>query len=205
MPREAKKHILTAIIYDKKGRILSIGQNNYVKTHPLQKKYAEQAGEPHKEYLHAEVAAIVKCKDLSKAYKISIFRFNSEGKPGLAKPCSICEGGNQSSRHQACSSHLNNFITFVRESFMEKQYRLLEEVMINQVANPTGAMVNSESAFVKYQLEVQGEPVLAKLYWSWVCFGSRKGVFPEEIEELQRKLNAIDKAVVLPDWSTYGT
>lgn len=90
MPRSSKKHDLTAIIYDKRGRVLSIGKNNYVKTHPVQKKHAEKTGHPHKEFLHAEVAAIIKCKDLSKAYRISIFRFNYDGSPALAKPCPVC-------------------------------------------------------------------------------------------------------------------
>lgn len=42
-------------------------------------------------HLHAEVAAIVKCKNLNKAYKIQVFRFNKEGKPVIAKPCPICQ------------------------------------------------------------------------------------------------------------------
>ena len=29
----SRKHSLTAIIYDKKDRVLSIGQNSYTKTH----------------------------------------------------------------------------------------------------------------------------------------------------------------------------
>lgn len=90
MARPSKKHNLTAIIYDKRGRILSIGKNNYIKTHPVQKKYAEQAGLPHKEFLHAEISAIIKCKDLNKAYKISIYRFNNDGSPALASPCPVC-------------------------------------------------------------------------------------------------------------------
>jgi deoxycytidylate deaminase len=85
-----KKHDLTAIIYDKRGRVLSVGKNSYVKTHPVQKHYAELAGEPYKQAIHAEIAAIIKCKDLSKAHSISIFRFNNNGEPALAKPCKIC-------------------------------------------------------------------------------------------------------------------
>lgn len=85
-----KRHSLTAIIYDKKGRVLSVGQNNYVKTHPLQKKHAEKVGEPYKEFLHAEISAIVKCTNLAKAYRISIFRFNADGTPAVAKPCPVC-------------------------------------------------------------------------------------------------------------------
>ena len=38
------KHKITAIIYDKKGRVLSIGQNSYIKTHPYQAKIAKQVG-----------------------------------------------------------------------------------------------------------------------------------------------------------------
>lgn len=86
----SKKHDLTAIIYDKRGRVLSIGKNNYVKTHPVQKKYATKVGTPYKEFLHAEISAIIKCKDLSKAHKISIFRFNADGTPALARPCHVC-------------------------------------------------------------------------------------------------------------------
>lgn len=91
MARGGKKHELTAFIYDKRGRVLSIGKNNYVKTHPMQKKYASQVGEPHKVFLHAEIAAIIKCKDLSKAHRIEIFRYNNDGTPALAKPCPVCK------------------------------------------------------------------------------------------------------------------
>jgi deoxycytidylate deaminase len=85
------RHNLTAIIYDKKGKVLSIGKNEYYKTHPLQAKYAKEVGEPSKIYLHAEIDAIVKCKDLSKAHKIFVSRYNKRGEPVLAMPCRICE------------------------------------------------------------------------------------------------------------------
>lgn len=82
---------LTAIIYDKRGKVLSIGKNSYVKTHPLQKKYAEKVGMAFKEKLHAEIAAIIKCKSIESAHSIKIFRFDKNGNPALAKPCAICE------------------------------------------------------------------------------------------------------------------
>lgn len=85
------QQVLTSIIYDKRGRILSIGKNSYVVTHPLQAHYAKKAGQPHKIYLHSEIAALIKCKDLTKAHKIAIFRYNKAGKPMLAKPCPVCE------------------------------------------------------------------------------------------------------------------
>lgn len=85
-----KSRYVTAIIYDRKGRVLSVGQNSYVKTHPVQAKHAKKVGLPDKQFLHAEIAAIVKCKDLSKAYRIFVSRWNSRGEPILAKPCPIC-------------------------------------------------------------------------------------------------------------------
>lgn len=85
------KHSLTAIIYDKKGRVLSIGQNSYVKTHPLMAEYANKVGEPNRIYLHAEIHAIVKCKDLKKANSIFVSRYDKQGNPANAKPCRICQ------------------------------------------------------------------------------------------------------------------
>jgi deoxycytidylate deaminase len=85
-----KKYNITAIIYDKRGNILSIGKNSYVKTHPLQARYATQVGEPQKVFLHAEIDAIVKCKTISRAHKIVVFRYYEDGTPAMAKPCKVC-------------------------------------------------------------------------------------------------------------------
>ena len=87
----SKKHEIKAIIYNKKGKVLSIGENSYVKTHPLQAAYAAKRGEPYKVFLHAEIDAIIKMKRMKGAHKISIFRFNEQGKPVSAKPCHICQ------------------------------------------------------------------------------------------------------------------
>lgn len=84
------KQQITAVIYDRRDRVLSIGQNSYIKTHPLQARMAKRVGEPLKIYLHAEVHAITRCRDLNKAYRIRIFRYDRLGKPMLAKPCEIC-------------------------------------------------------------------------------------------------------------------
>lgn len=81
-----KRFEISAIIYDKRGNILSIGKNSYIKTHPLQAKYAKQQGEDYKVYLHAEIHAIVKCFDIEKAHKIRIFRYNEAGQAVSAKP-----------------------------------------------------------------------------------------------------------------------
>lgn len=82
---------ITAIIYDKRGRVLSIGKNSYVKTHPLQAKHAKACGEHHKLFLHAEIHAITRCKDLDRAYRMVITRYYANGQPALAKPCIICQ------------------------------------------------------------------------------------------------------------------
>jgi tRNA(Arg) A34 adenosine deaminase TadA len=87
--RPVKKYNLTAIITDKKGNILAVGKNSYIKTHPLQAKYAKRLGKENAVFLHAEIAAIVRCKDISKAYKITVMRIEN-GKAMSAKPCEIC-------------------------------------------------------------------------------------------------------------------
>jgi tRNA(Arg) A34 adenosine deaminase TadA len=85
---ERKRHLITATIFDRKGNILSVAQNSYQKTHPLQAKWASKCGEPYKVYLHAEIAALVKAR--GKGYKIKIERYNKHGEPMLAAPCPIC-------------------------------------------------------------------------------------------------------------------
>lgn len=87
----SNQHVLTAIIYDKRGRILSIGKNSYTKTHTIQAFHAKKVGMEKKVFLHAEIDAIVKCRDLDKAHKISVFRYGKNGKPLNAMPCPICQ------------------------------------------------------------------------------------------------------------------
>ena len=85
------KQEVTATIYDRKGKVLSIGKNSYVKTHTLQGKHARKAGKPDAIYLHAEIHAITKCRDLSKAHRILVTRYGKDGQPRIAKPCPVCQ------------------------------------------------------------------------------------------------------------------
>lgn len=85
-----QKFDITAIIYDKRGRVLSIGKNSYIKTHPLQHMHACKVGLPHKQFLHAEVHAIARCRQLDKAHSIMVMRFGKNGEPLNAKPCPVC-------------------------------------------------------------------------------------------------------------------
>lgn len=86
----SKKFDITAIIYDKRGNILSIGKNSYIKTHTLQAHYAKKVGEDHKIFLHAEIHAITKCRRLNEAHRMVITRYHVDGSPAYAHPCKIC-------------------------------------------------------------------------------------------------------------------
>ena len=86
-----KRFNITATIFDKHGRVISIGHNSYVKTHPLQAQLAQKAGTAKKIFLHAEVAAIIKAgKRIRKAHTIYITRYDAGGSPVNACPCPIC-------------------------------------------------------------------------------------------------------------------
>lgn len=85
------KPAITAICYDKRGRILSVGRNSYVKTHPMQAKMAAQVGSPSRIFLHAEMDAILKVKDWNRIHRMTVVRRNKEGKEMCAKPCPICQ------------------------------------------------------------------------------------------------------------------
>ena len=84
-----QRQFLTATIFDKRGRVLSVGHNSYDKTHPRQAKYAARVGCSEKMYLHAEISALIKCRE--KPHKILIERKDRAGNFKLAKPCPICE------------------------------------------------------------------------------------------------------------------
>jgi tRNA(Arg) A34 adenosine deaminase TadA len=82
---------VTSFVYDKKGNLLAVGRNSYVKTHPLQAKAAQAVGQAHRIFLHSEIHAIVKIKDWRDAYKIRVVRTGADGRFLNAKPCAICE------------------------------------------------------------------------------------------------------------------
>lgn len=87
----SSQQILTAIIYDKRGRVLSIGKNSYTKTHTMMSEMATHVGLPDKIFLHAETDAILKCRNLDNAHKIFVSRLMKDGSYGLAKPCKVCQ------------------------------------------------------------------------------------------------------------------
>lgn len=70
-----------------KGKVVSTGVN-VRKTHPTQAKWAIKAGLPEKRYLHAEIAALIRCRE--QADTIVVARVNRQGKLRLSRPCPVC-------------------------------------------------------------------------------------------------------------------
>jgi tRNA(Arg) A34 adenosine deaminase TadA len=81
---------VTCFVYDKKGNLLSIGRNSYVKTHPVQAKAAQAVGQAQRIFLHAEIHALVQLEDWKKAYRIEVVRYGASGDALMAKPCPVC-------------------------------------------------------------------------------------------------------------------
>lgn len=90
MSRRTKQQDVTCIAYNKRGRVLSIGHNNYIKTHTLQAKFAKRVGKPNAVYLHAEIDCLIKARG-QPIHRVLIVRRLYGNKHGLAKPCPICQ------------------------------------------------------------------------------------------------------------------
>lgn len=89
MPSGRRKYAITALAYNKAGKLIAVGTNSYIKTHPLQAKYAAKAHRPNAIFLHAEIHALIKaCEPV---HKLVVMRYDRAGKPKNAEPCSICK------------------------------------------------------------------------------------------------------------------
>jgi deoxycytidylate deaminase len=82
--------LITAMAYDKRGRLVSVGMNSYVKTHPLQAKIAAEVGAPEKIYIHAELDALIKARGKA-VYKLVVVRVDKKGRYVNAEPCHVCK------------------------------------------------------------------------------------------------------------------
>jgi tRNA(Arg) A34 adenosine deaminase TadA len=71
-----------------KNKVVATATNLERKSHPIQARFAERVGLHQKIYLHAEIAALVKCKE--EYDTIVVARVNNQGKIRLAKPCPCC-------------------------------------------------------------------------------------------------------------------
>lgn len=86
----SKRQAVTATAYDKSGRIISIGHNSYINTHPLQAKYARKSGNPDAIYIHAELDAIIRARGRP-IHRLFVSRHNNDGHHAMAKPCKACQ------------------------------------------------------------------------------------------------------------------
>lgn len=68
---------------------MSVGVNSYTKTHPKQRLFAQLAGQPKREYLHAEVSALI--RGPRDADTLLVIRIDKQGNFVCAKPCPVCD------------------------------------------------------------------------------------------------------------------
>lgn len=83
-----KKYWVIAASLDHHNNIISIGENSYQKTHPLQSRLSIKVGNRNREYLHAEIASLV--KNRIKPESIIVVRMTCSGLVRMARPCNIC-------------------------------------------------------------------------------------------------------------------
>lgn len=86
-----KRYTIVATCFDRKGRVLGAGTNNYNKSHPLMLHFAKLARESdEKIYQHAELNAVLQSgrKDI---HSILVQRFHDNGDMAVAKPCPTCQ------------------------------------------------------------------------------------------------------------------
>lgn len=92
LPYRRGRQRVYALCLDKRGRIVSEGANSYVKTHPVQKLYGAKMGNPRKEYLHAEICALIRAyRNGSDVKTIVVGRVGGTGKALPSKPCAVCQ------------------------------------------------------------------------------------------------------------------
>ena len=85
------KNKVGCIITDKKDNIISMGVNSDTKTHPMQKKFAIKSGQMFRQYLHAEIQALVRCVgNYSTPHTLYVARITQSGNIGMSKPCPVC-------------------------------------------------------------------------------------------------------------------
>lgn len=84
-PTKGQRIVALAV---RKGKVVGVGFNSYSKSHAKQRRFARIAQQPKKEYLHAEVAALLHCSVIPD--KLYVVRLNRSGEPCLAKPCPVC-------------------------------------------------------------------------------------------------------------------
>lgn len=86
-----KRYFITATCFDKKGKVISTGVNEYRRSHPLYKAFAVMSGaSEEKIYKHAEFSACI-AAGRKEIHSILVQRHHSDGSPANAEPCDTCK------------------------------------------------------------------------------------------------------------------
>lgn len=90
MSRRKRYHIV-ATCYDKRGRVISTGVNEYHRSHPLFKHFAVIAGESdEKIWKHAEFSACI-AAGKREIHTVLVERYHKDGTMANAEPCKTCK------------------------------------------------------------------------------------------------------------------
>ena len=86
-----KRYEIVATCFDRKGKVLGTGVNDYSRSHPLMKHFAVKAGESEqKDKLHAELSAVL-ASGRKNIHSIFVQRFHNDGTMAVAAPCPTCQ------------------------------------------------------------------------------------------------------------------
>lgn len=86
-----KRYEIIATCFDRKGKVLGTGVNDYSRSHPLAKHFAIVAGESEmKDRVHAELSAVL-ASGRKNIHSILVQRFHNDGTMATAKPCPTCQ------------------------------------------------------------------------------------------------------------------
>jgi len=88
----------------------------------------------------------------------------------------------------------------------QDQIKIILTAQEKQIKNPNRAIVNSESAFVKYTIS-KVDPKLAMEYWKWVCGSFKKDtdLFGPIVYANELTLAKINAEQTMPAWGYSGT
>ena len=87
-----KRYKIHTTAFDKKGRVICKGQNEYIKSNPWQKHLSIKAGlSEERVFCHSEVKTLLIAKNLKKkVHTLKVERYDCNGNPRLAMPCPSC-------------------------------------------------------------------------------------------------------------------
>lgn len=88
-----KRYDLCTTALDKRGRFICTAKNDYLKSHPLQKKLSIAAGYAQERcYLHSEVRCLLRAMGMRKHVDtLVVERYLADGSPAVAMPCNSCK------------------------------------------------------------------------------------------------------------------